>query len=110
MKVRAAPGKLLIRRLKEDEMTKGGLVLTDRKELPYGEVIDMGKCRTPSDHEVAQLICIPIPGETDVWTKTVIFQVVAATKIDIMGEETYYMIEYEDVIGVIEEAEETPCK
>ena len=107
MRVRAAPGKLLIRRLKQDEVTKGGLVLTERQELPYGYVIDAGVPLTEAQATIRESI------EPEfLHFHTVIFQVVAATKIDILGEETYYMIEYEDVIGVVEDEEkgEAVCK
>jgi len=96
MKIHPAPGRLLVRRLKQSETTKGGLIVaeTSRQELPLGEVLECGACRDTRDEEVFDFLT---------GVKTILFHELAATKVDIPGEEVYYLLEYPDVIGRMEE-------
>ncbi|MDR1486611.1 MAG: co-chaperone GroES [Deltaproteobacteria bacterium] len=95
MNVRPLSDRILVKRLEEEEKTKGGIIIPDTaKEKPQqgkvvsvgtGKVLEDGKKITPSVK----------PGET------VLFGKYAGTEIKLDGQE-YLILREDDIFGVIE--------
>jgi len=95
MKIRPLQDRLIIKRIAEEEKTKGGLIIPDTaKEKPQeGKVIAVGKGKANEDGKVTPL---------DVKAgDRVLFGKYAGTEIKIDGEEHLIMRE-DDILGVIE--------
>ncbi len=95
MKIRPLQDRVIVRRLEEEEKTKGGIIIPDTaKEKPQeGKVIAVGKGKVTEDGKV-----IPLdvkPGDK------ILFGKYSGTEIKIEGEEHLIMRE-EDILGVIE--------
>jgi chaperonin GroES len=84
-----------VKRLEEEEKTKGGIIIPDTaKEKPQeGKVIAVGKGKVTEDGKV-------IPLDVKVGDK-ILFGKYSGTEIKIGGEEHLIMRE-EDILGVIE--------
>ncbi len=96
MKIRPLHDRILVKRLEEEEKTKGGIIIPDTaKEKPIeGEVIAVGNGRVLENGEVKPL-------EVKVGDR-ILFGKYAGTEIKIEGEE-YLMMREDDVLGIIEE-------
>lgn len=95
MKIRPLQDRLIVKRLKEEEKTKGGIIIPETaKEKPLeAEVIAVGNGKVLEDGRVRPL---------DVKAgDRVLFSKYAGTEIKIDGEE-YLMLREDDVLGVIE--------
>ncbi len=95
MKIRPLHDKILVKRVAEEEKTKGGIIIPDTaKEKPMeGLVISVGKGRVTEDGKVVAL---------DVKAgDRVLFSKYAGTEIKIDGVEHLIMRE-EDILGIIE--------
>jgi chaperonin GroES len=94
MKVRPLYDKVLVKRLQEEEKTKGGIIIPDTaKEKPQeGEVIAVGHGRMLENGQ-------KIPLEVKEGDR-VIFGKYAGTEIKIDGEE-YLIMREEDILGII---------
>ena len=95
MKIRPLQDRVIVKRLEEEEKTKGGIIIPDTaKEKPQeGKVIAVGKGKVTEDGKV-----IPLdvkPGDK------ILFGKYSGTEIKIDGEEHLIMRE-EDILGVIE--------
>jgi chaperonin GroES len=95
MKIRPLQDRVIVRRLEEEEKTKGGIIIPDTaKEKPQeGKVIAVGKGKVTEDGKV-----IPLdvkPGDK------ILFGKYSGTEIKIEGEEHLIMRE-EDILGIIE--------
>lgn len=92
--VRPLHDRLLVRRLKEEDKTAGGIIIPDSaKEKPQkGEVIATGKGRITEDGKT-------IPLEVRVGDQ-VLFSKYAGTDLKLGGEE-FLMITESDVLGVL---------
>jgi chaperonin GroES len=95
MKIRPLQDRVIVRRLEEEEKTKGGIIIPDTaKEKPQeGKVIAVGKGKVTEEGKV-----IPLdvkPGDR------ILFGKYSGTEIKIEGEEHLIMRE-EDILGVIE--------
>ncbi len=95
MKIRPLQDRVIVKRLEEEEKTKGGIIIPDTaKEKPQeGKVIAVGKGKVTEDGKV-----IPLdvkPGDK------ILFGKYSGTEIKIEGEEHLIMRE-EDILGVIE--------
>jgi len=95
MKVRPLGDRVLIKRLSEQEKTKGGIVLPDTaKEKPQrGEVVAVGEGRLTDDGK-------RIPMNVKVGDK-VIFAKYAGTEIELDDEE-YLLMSESDILAIIE--------
>ena len=95
MKVRPLGDRVIVRRIGEEEKTKGGLIIPDTaKEKPMeGEVIAVGKGKVLENGKVQ-------PMEVKKKDK-VLFGKYAGTEIKIEGEERLIMRE-DDILCVIE--------
>jgi chaperonin GroES len=95
MKIRPLQDRIIVKRVEEEEKTKGGIIIPDSaKEKPIeGKVIAVGNGKVQEDGKVRPL---------DVKAgDRILFSKYAGTEIKIDGEEHLIMRE-EDILGVIE--------
>jgi chaperonin GroES len=95
MKIRPLHDRIIVRRLEEEEKTKGGIIIPDTaKEKPMeGKVIAVGKGKILDDGKLQTL---------DVKAgDRVLFGKYSGTEVKIEGEEHLIMRE-DDILGVIE--------
>ncbi len=95
MKIRPLQDRVIVRRLEEEEKTKGGIIIPDTaKEKPQeGKVIAVGKGKITEDGKL-------IPLDVKVGDK-ILFGKYSGTEIKLEGEELLIMRE-EDILGIIE--------
>jgi chaperonin GroES len=95
MKIRPLQDRILVRRLEEDEMTKGGIIIPDTaKEKPSeGLVVAVGKGKVSEDGKK-----IPLDVKKN---DRILFSKYGGTDVNIEGEE-YLIMREDDVLGVIE--------
>lgn len=95
MKVRPLHDRVIVKRVDEEETTKGGIIIPDTaKEKPVeGEVVAVGDGKVADDGK-------KIPLEVKAGDK-VLFGKYAGTEIQIEGEETLIMRE-DDIIAIVE--------
>src|SRR6266568_4196694 len=95
MKIRPLQDRLIVKRVAEENKTKGGIIIPDSaKEKPLeGKVIAVGNGKVLEDGKVRPL---------DIKAgDRVLFSKYAGTEIKIDGEE-HLMMREEDILGVIE--------
>ncbi len=95
MKIRPLQDRVIVKRVEEEEKTKGGIIIPDTaKEKPIeGKVVAVGKGKVREDGKVQPL---------DVKKgNRILFGKYAGTEIKIEGEEHLIMRE-DDILGVIE--------
>ncbi len=95
MKIRPLQDRIIVRRVDEEETTKGGIIIPDSaKEKPQeGKVIAVGKGKVSEDGKLQKL---------DVKKgDKVLFSKYAGTEINIEGVE-HLIIREDDVLGVVE--------
>jgi len=95
MKIRPLQDRIIVKRVQEEEKTKGGIIIPDTaKEKPIeGKVIAAGNGKVLEDGKVRPL---------DVKAgDRILFSKYAGTEVKIDGEEHLIMRE-EDILGVIE--------
>jgi chaperonin GroES len=98
MKFRPLHDRVVVRRIEEDERTKGGIIIPDTaKEKPQqGEVVAVGP---GARDEKGQVVALDVkPGDR------VLFGKWSGTEVKIDGEELLIMKE-SDILGVLEVAE-----
>ena len=95
MKIRPLQDRVIVKRLEEEEKTKGGIIIPDTaKEKPQeGKVIAVGKGKVTEDGKL-------IPLDVKVGDK-ILFGKYSGSEIKIGGEEHLIMRE-EDILGIIE--------
>ena len=95
MKIRPLQDRLIVKRVEEEEKTKGGIIIPDTaKEKPMeGKVTAVGKGKVLEDGKIQPL-------DVKVGDK-VLFGKYAGTEVKIDGEEHLIMRE-DDILGVIE--------
>lgn len=95
MKIRPLQDRVLVKRIEEEEKTKGGIIIPDTaKEKPQmGEIIAAGKGKKTEDGKV-------IPLDVKAGNK-VLFSKYAGTEVKVDGEELLIMRE-DDILGIIE--------
>ncbi len=95
MKIRPLQDRVIVKRIEEEEKTKGGIIIPDTaKEKPQeGKIVAAGKGKVGDDGKVTPL---------DVKAgDRVLFSKYAGTEIKIEGEEHLIMRE-DDILGVVE--------
>jgi chaperonin GroES len=95
MKIRPLQDRILVKRIEEEDMTKGGIIIPDSaKEKPQeGKVVAVGKGKVDDEGKVHAL---------DVKKgDKVLFSKYAGTEVNIEGEE-HLIIREDDVLGVLE--------
>jgi chaperonin GroES len=95
MKIRPLHDRILVKRLEEKEVSKGGIIIPDTaKEKPIeGEVIATGNGKVLENGEIRPL-------EVKQGNR-ILFGKYAGTEIKIEGEE-FLMMREDDVLGIIE--------
>jgi chaperonin GroES len=95
MKIRPLQDRVIVKRVKEEEKTKGGIIIPDTaKEKPIeGEVIAVGSGKTLDDGTVRKPEVKP--GER------ILFGKYSGTEVKIEGEE-HLILREDDILGVIE--------
>ena len=95
MKIRPLQDRVIVKRLEEEEKTKGGIIIPDTaKEKPQeGKVIAVGKGKMNEDGKL-------IPLDVKVGDR-ILFGKYSGSEIKIDGEEHLIMRE-DDILGVIE--------
>ena len=95
MRIRPLQDRILVARVKEETMTKGGIVIPDSaKEKPVeGKIVAVGNGKVLEDGTVRKL---------DVKAgDTVLFGKYSGTEVKIDGEE-HLILREDDILGVIE--------
>ncbi len=95
MKIRPLQDRVLVTRIEEEEMTKGGIIIPDTaKEKPSeGKVVACGKGKVSEDGKLQPL---------DVKKgDRVLFSKYSGTEVNIEGDE-HLIIREDDVLGVME--------
>ena len=95
MKLRPLQDRILVRRVKEEEKTKGGIIIPDTaKEKPAeGKVVEVGKGKFD---ESGKRIALEVKkGDR------ILFGKYSGTEVKIDGEE-YLIMREEDVLGIID--------
>ena len=95
MKIRPLQDRILLKRIQEEEKSKGGIIIPDTaKEKPQeGKVVAVGKGKVNEDGKITPL---------DVKVNDrVLFGKYSGTEINIDGEEHLIMRE-DDILGIIE--------
>ena len=95
MKIRPLQDRVIVKRIEEEEKTKGGIIIPDTaKEKPQeGKVIAVGKGKANEDGKV-----VPLDVKVN---DRILFGKYSGSEITIDGEEHLIMRE-EDILGVIE--------
>ena len=95
MKIRPLQDRVIVKRVEEEEKTKGGIIIPDSaKEKPAeGKVIAVGKGKVGEDGKLQPLDVKP--GDR------ILFSKYAGTEVKVDGEENLIMRE-DDILGVIE--------
>jgi chaperonin GroES len=95
MKIRPLNDRILVKRLEEEEKTKGGIIIPDSaKEKPMeGKIIAVGKGKKTEDGKLVKL-------EVKAGDR-ILFSKYAGTEVNIDGVEHIIMRE-DDILGIIE--------
>lgn len=95
MKLRPLQDRIIVKRLEEETVTAGGILIPDTaKEKPQrGEIIAVGKGKVTEDGKV-------LPVDVKAGDK-VLFGKYAGTEIKIEGQD-YLIMREDDILGVIE--------
>ncbi|HJX10016.1 MAG TPA: co-chaperone GroES [Candidatus Binatia bacterium] len=95
MKIRPLQDRVIIKRIEEEEKSKGGIIIPDTaKEKPQeGKVIAVGKGKVNDDGKL-----IPLDVKVN---DRILFGKYSGTEINIDGEEHLIMRE-EDILGILE--------
>ena len=94
MKIRPLRDRLIVKRLKEEEQTKGGIIIPDTaKEKPAeGEVIAVGSGKVLDDGRT-----LPLEVKTG---DRVLFGKYSGNEIKVDGDD-YLMMKEEDILGIV---------
>ena len=95
MKIRPLQDRVIVKRIAEEEKTKGGIIIPDTaKEKPQeGKIIAVGKGKANDDGKV-------MPLDVKVGDK-ILFGKYSGSEVKLNGEEHLIMRE-EDILGVVE--------
>ena len=95
MKIRPLQDRVIVKRVEEEEKTKGGIIIPDSaKEKPIeGKVIAAGNGKLGDDGKVH-----PLDVKAGDW---ILFSKYAGTEVKIDGEE-HLILREDDILGVIE--------
>ena len=95
MKIRPLQDRIIVKRIAEEERTKGGIIIPDTaKEKPLeGQVVAVGNGKVLEDGKVRPL-------DVKAGDK-VLFNKYAGTEVKIEGEE-HLILREDDILGVIE--------
>src|SRR5271163_4267540 len=96
MKLRPLGDRVLVKRIKEEEKTKGGIIIPDTaKEKPQeGKVVAVGKGKLADDGKL-------IPPEVKAGDK-ILFGKYSGSEIKLEGEE-HLILREDDILGILSE-------
>ena len=96
MKIRPLQDRIIVKRLEEEQKTKGGIIIPDTaKEKPIeGKVIAVGKGKVADDGKLIKM-------EVKVGDKVLFRKYGDITEVKIDGEE-YLIMREDDIVGIIE--------
>jgi len=95
MKIRPLGDRILVKRIKEEEKTKGGIIIPDTaKEKPQeGMVVAVGKGKTTEDGKL-------LPPDVKAGDK-ILFGKYAGSEVKLEGEE-HLILREDDILGILE--------
>jgi chaperonin GroES len=95
MKIRPLQDRILVKRIEEEEKTKGGIIIPDTaKEKPSeGKVVAVGKGKVGEDGKL-----MPLDVKKG---DRILFSKYSGTEVNIEGDE-HLIIREDDVLGVVE--------
>jgi len=95
MKIRPLQDRILVKRIEEEEKTKGGIIIPDTaKEKPSeGKVVAVGKGKLNEDGKL-----MPLDVKKG---DRILFSKYSGTEVNIEGDE-HLIIREDDVLGVVE--------
>jgi chaperonin GroES len=95
MKIRPLGDRILVKRIKEEDKTKGGIIIPDTaKEKPQeGKVVAVGKGKYSDDGKL-------IPTEVKAGDK-ILFGKYSGSEVKIEGEE-HLILREDDILGILE--------
>jgi chaperonin GroES len=95
MKIRPLGDRILVKRIKEEEKTKGGIIIPDTaKEKPQeGKVVAVGKGKVTEDGK----LLVPDVKAGD----KILFGKYAGSEVKLEGEE-HLILREDDILGVLE--------
>jgi chaperonin GroES len=95
MKIRPLGDRILVKRIKEEERTKGGIIIPDTaKEKPQeGKVVAVGKGKVNDEGKL-------IPLEVKAGDK-ILFGKYSGSEVKIEGEE-HLIVREDDILGILE--------
>jgi chaperonin GroES len=95
MKIRPLGDRIIIKRIEEEEKSKGGIIIPDtaREKPQEGKVIAVGKGKIGDDGKL-------IPIEVKVGER-VLFGKYSGSEIKLLGDE-HLIIREDDILGIIE--------
>ena len=95
MKIRPLQDRILVKRIEEEEKTKGGIIIPDTaKEKPSeGKVVAVGKGKVSEDGKV-----LPLDVKKG---DRILFSKYAGTDVVVEGDE-HIIIREDDVLGILE--------
>ncbi len=95
MKIRPLGDRILVKRIKEEERTKGGIIIPDTaKEKPQeGKVVAVGKGKVNEDGKL-------IPTEVKAGDK-ILFGKYSGSEVKVDGEE-HLILREDDILGILE--------
>ncbi len=95
MKIRPLQDRIIVKRIEEEEKTKGGIIIPDTaKEKPMeGEVVSVGKGKVAEDGKLIKL-------DVKAGDK-VLFSKYAGTEVKI-DDVDYLIMREDDILGIIE--------
>ena len=96
MKIKPLGDRVLVKRIKEEDKTKGGIIIPDTaKEKPQeGKVVAVGRGKVAEDGKL-------VPPEVRVGDK-ILFGKYSASEIKLDGEE-HIVLREDDILGIITE-------
>ena len=95
MKIRPLGDRILVKRIQEEEKTKGGIIIPDTaKEKPQeGQVVAVGKGKTTEDGKL-------LPPDVKAGDR-ILFGKYAGSEVKLEGEE-HLILREDDILGVLE--------
>jgi len=95
MKIRPLQDRILVKRIEEEETTKGGIIIPDTaKEKPSeGKVVAVGKGKVNEDGKV-----MPLDVKKG---DRILFSKYAGTEVQVEGDE-HIILREDDVLGIVE--------
>jgi len=95
MNIRPLGDRILVKRIQEEEKTKGGIIIPDTaKEKPQeGKVVAVGKGKTTEDGKL-------LPPDVKVGDR-ILFGKYAGSEIKLEGEE-HLILREDDILGILE--------